>query len=219
MFIYSLYNKNNKNEIYIGKTSNVTSRLYSHKSSSKYSNRKLYKWIREIGWNSVKCEVLKKCDVTDVNELEVYFIKKYESLGYTLLNEQHTNSYNAQDSFDKLVENKYDIWKIYSTTDISRFEICDMFDISNSMLSKIILENGGSTRKHKLEDYYDTIQHLIMSGVPIREIARRYNVSKNSISNINKGITAYNPKLEYPLNKYVVKDIIKKYQFKSKLKV
>ena len=213
MFIYSLYNKNNKNEVYIGKTSNIKSRLYAHKSSSKYSDRKVYKWIRNLGWNNIKCEVLEKCDIADVNRLEIYYIKKYDKLGYTLFNEQHTCNYNALDNISKLVENRDDIWKIYSTTDISRFEICDMFSISNSMLSKIIAENGGSTRKHKLEDYYDVIQNLIISGVPIREIARRYNVCKNSISNINKGITAYNPKLDYPLNKYVVKDIMKKYQF------
>ena len=90
----------------------------------------------------------------------------------------------------------------------------EYFNISDSLLSKIIQEHGGSNRKGKLYGYYEEIQDAIISGVPIRELAREYGVAKNSISNINTGITAYTPKLESPLNKYVRNEIIKRFQFK-----
>lgn len=58
---------------------------------------------------------------------------------------------------------------------------------------------------------------LLWAESPIRELAREYGVAKNSISNINVGITAYNSELEYPLNKNVRDEIIKRFQFKSKV--
>ena len=103
---------------------------------------------------------------------------------------------------------------MYNNTNLPRQEIIEYFNISDSLLSKIIQEHGGSNRKGKLYGYYEEIQDAIISGVPIRELAREYGVAKNSISNINTGITAYNPELEYPLNKYVRDEIMKRFQFK-----
>jgi hypothetical protein len=132
--------------------------------------------------------------------LEIEYIKLYESKGFNLLNEQHNSQYEPALNFNKRIFNKDEIWKDYLNGK-GRVEICLSYGISDSMLSKIISENGGINRISKLEPYFKEIQDSIIQGVPIRKLARKYNVCKNSISNINKGITAYDPNLNYPLNK------------------
>lgn len=106
---------------------------------------------------------------------------------------------------------------MYQDKTVSRKEICDFFGISDSLLSKIVIEHGGSQRKGKLFGKYEEIQQKIMAGVPIRQLASEYGVAKNSIANINTGITAYNPNLDYPLNKYVRNKIMRDSWFKPKV--
>lgn len=47
---------------------------------------------------------------------------------------------------------------MYQDKTVSRKEICDCFGISDSLLSKIITEHGGSQRKGKLFGKYEEIQ-------------------------------------------------------------
>ena len=131
-----------------------------------------------------------------------------------IYNEQLTKNYNPVNNINEKFEYREEVWDLYNNTNLPRQEIIEYFNISDSLLSKIIQEHGGSNRKGKLYGYYEEIQDAIMSGIPIRELAREYGVAKNSISNINVGITAYNPELEYPLNKYVRDEIVKRFQFK-----
>ena len=65
-----------------------------------------------------------------------------------------------------------------------------------------------------LEKVESDIKVIKVDVDAFEDLAREYGVAKNSISNINTGITAYNPKLEYPLNKYVRDEIMKRFQFK-----
>lgn len=134
-----------------------------------------------------------------------------------MYNEQLTKNYNPFKKINEKFEYREEVWNLYKNTNLPRQEIAEYFGISDSLLTKIIQEHGGSNRKGKLFGYYEEIQNAIMSGIPIRELAREYGVAKNSISNINVGITAYNSKLQYPLNKYVRDEIVKRFQFKSKV--
>lgn len=220
MFIYSIKEKNNKKEIYIGKTTNIINRAYSHKSAAKNSERPLYEWIRKCGgWENMVMEEIKECEVIYVDYWEQYYISFYEKQGYVLHNLQLTKGYNPiKNIYTKVSQNKKEaIWDIYCNTSLTIYEIAEDFAISTSMLSKIVQEHGGSLRKNKLEDYYEEIQMQIQNGVPIRQLARKYHVCKNAISNINKGITAYNPNLQYPLNEKVRDEIFKQFQFKPKV--
>lgn len=203
MYIYSITSKNGNNEIYIGKTKNIRNRMYNHKSKSKYSSRKLYYWIREQGgFNNINYSVIKECSIEEVDYYESYYINKYEQLGYLVLNEQHTKSYKSSNNYYKHYYNniKDNVINLYNSTNLSIYNIAKKFNVSESLISKIINEQN-KRRKFKLENYYKEIQDKIVQGVPIRQLAREYKVAKNSISNINKGITAYNPNLKYPLNK------------------
>ena len=218
MVIYLLKNKNNTKEIYIGKTKNLRNRIYAHKSCAiRKINRPIYNWINEIGFENLIIETELECSESQADLYEKETIRKYENLGYKVLNEQLTKKYCPIENFDNKFIHKKEVWDLYNNSTLSRKEIIRLFNISDSLLSKIIQENKGSNRKNKLYGHYEEIQSDIIKGIPIREIARKYEVSKNSISNINKGITSYNPNLSYPLNKEVRESIVKEYQFKKKV--
>lgn len=214
MYIYSIKPKNGVKEIYIGKTNNFKERLYGHKSCCVKDNKQSkYKWMNSYGWENLIAEVLFEYENENEN-YELVFIEKFKTQGWKVINDQ-LNDYHPliKKRFDKREE----VWREYQDSSKNRKEICDKFGISDSLLSKIIIEHGGSTRKGKLNGKYEEIQQKIMQGVPIRELAREYKVAKNSISNINRGITAYNPSLSYPLNEEVRDKNLQDSWFKSKV--
>lgn len=220
MLIYSIRRKDNLKEIYIGKTNNLRNRIAIHKSKMiKKQDRLLYNWMNEIGYDNLYFQVEEdNILIENINDKEKKYIKKYEELGYKMLNEQLTKNYiPLNKGSNEPFKDREKLWEMYRDTNLSKITIAKYFRVSSSLVSKVVKEHGGTNRKCKLQDHYEEIQKQIMNGVPIRVLAKKYNVRKNSISNINKGITAYNPKLSYPLNENVRDDIIKRTQFKSKV--
>lgn len=217
MYIYSIINKNNPKEIYIGKTNNIKARFYGHKSCILNGNpQRKYVWMRQVGIENLEIKELLKYNVSEGRNYEKEFVDNYRKLGYYVYNDQ-LNNYHPDVSKQKKFEEREEVWKMYQDKTISRKEICDCFGISDSLLSKIITEHGGSQRKGKLFGKYEEIQQKIMIGIPIRQLASEYGVAKNSIANINTGITAYNSNLDYPLNKYVRDKIMRDSWFKPKV--
>lgn len=214
MYIYSIYPKDGTKEIYIGKTNNIKQRMYSHKSCVVNNNgQHKYVWMKLFGWDNLEWKVEEEFSDISIDR-ESYYINVYKDRGYKVFNDQ-LNDYHPLGT-SKFNERDL-VWQDYSRTNMGRKEICDKYSISDSLLSKIIIEHGGSVRKDKLYEYYDVIKQEIMNGVPIRALARKYNVCKNAIANINKGITAYDPALCYPLNQYVVSEIMQNSYFKPKV--
>lgn len=220
MYIYLLRNEDRlDNRVYIGQTNNIRQRMYAHKCNAKAKvNRPVYNWINEIGYDNVEVSIEMECSKNEAFELEEQTIKKYDiDKNFQVLNEQHQKDYDPTKSFYNLCKNKEEIWEMYNNTDLPREEIIQKFGISPSMLSRVIKQHGGSNRKTKLYGHYEEIQQSIMNGVPMRQLAREYGVGKTSITNINVGVTAYNPNLNYPLNKNVKDKIVKENQFKKKV--
>ena len=74
-YIYKLKCKNS-DDVYIGRTSNIKTRIYNHEIMLKSSNKKLYKIIRDNG--GFDCEILEEThDCDKSKELERYH---YETL-------------------------------------------------------------------------------------------------------------------------------------------
>lgn len=218
MIIYGLTIENVEGEIYIGKTSNLIKRLYSHKSKArKEPNIPVYTWINKYGWENVKPIILCECSKEEADEKEKYFIKLYENKGYKVANTQLTKNFEGFENLGNKFQKREEVWLDYTQTDMSRQEIAEKYKISCSLISKIIQEHGGTTRKDKLYGLYEEIQQKIISGVSIRKLAREYGVQKTAITNINKGITAYNPNLSYPLNEKVRDKNLRDSWFKSKV--
>lgn len=78
--IYKLTNKLN-GLVYIGQTVDYYRRMneYKNRKISKSSNYKIMKIINEIGFHNFKHEMILECDITELNDYEMYFIDKFES--------------------------------------------------------------------------------------------------------------------------------------------
>ena len=76
--IYKLTTPSNKS--YIGQSVNIENRWSEHEYTSLTSNTKLYKSIRKHGWNNIKKDIIQECKVEELDKLEKFYIKKYDSV-------------------------------------------------------------------------------------------------------------------------------------------
>lgn len=92
-YVYALYNPKDpeKKPKYIGKTNNPQTRLNAH--IDKPGNYMLETWVRRLkNKNSLpKMYILEQGDITNINELETKWIKKYSGKG--LYNISHNENY------------------------------------------------------------------------------------------------------------------------------
>lgn len=204
-------------EIYIGKTNNFENRKYAHirnaVNGSSKSNDDLYKWMRSVGIDNLVFSIECECDNSMADSMERSTVKKYESLGYNLHNKQLTSGYVQ---IHKRFEYRDEVYDMIVNKHKSDIEVANTFGISQSLIKKIMSEYNYHKRS-KLYDIHEEIQQKIISGAPIRQLAREYGVCKNAISNINRGRAFYNPNLHYPLNENVRDENLRKSWFKSKV--
>lgn len=87
MIVYRAKNKIN-NKSYIGiTTKTLEHRKITHQKAAKYSNRKFYTALNKYGFGNFEWSVLEECNsITELENKEVYYIEKYDSLnnGYNL---------------------------------------------------------------------------------------------------------------------------------------
>lgn len=83
VYIYILKDQNN-NIRYVGKTTNIKRRLYSHIAEAKLNKSKRYvlNWIRQLLLNNQKpiLEVIEECNENNWQEREIYWISYYKEL-------------------------------------------------------------------------------------------------------------------------------------------
>ena len=138
MIIYKIQNKNNCNEIYIGKTKNLKNRIYQHKSRAKrHCYKKVYNWINNIGFNNIEFIIECICDDKDSSLIERETVKKYEELGYILYNDQLTKLFNPSNT---RFNDRHSVYELYLNSNMSISEVADKFSISESLAKKIIKE-------------------------------------------------------------------------------
>ena len=87
MIVYRAKNKIN-NKSYIGiTTKTLEHRKRTHEKAVKYVNRKFYNALSKYGFDNFEWSVLEECNsITELENKEVYYIEKYDSLnnGYNL---------------------------------------------------------------------------------------------------------------------------------------
>lgn len=80
--IYKITNKIN-GKIYIGKSSNIERRWKEHirHSKDKFSKNKpaIHRAINKYGKNNFTFEIIKECEIDELNDLEKYYINEYRS--------------------------------------------------------------------------------------------------------------------------------------------
>lgn len=86
-YVYIITNSIN-NKQYIGKTTKtIEERFASHRHDSKFSKTVLYKAFKKYGIDNFIISVIEECDSDKLNEREIYWIQKYNSIvpnGYNL---------------------------------------------------------------------------------------------------------------------------------------
>lgn len=90
--IYKLENLIN-HKVYIGQSVNIDRRTQEHKTKKQ---QQIDQAIQKYGFDNFSLEILEECDPTELDELEQYYIVKYNSLvpnGYNLTPFAHGSNY------------------------------------------------------------------------------------------------------------------------------
>ena len=209
--IYMLKNKVN-NKMYIGQTMrDLNVRIERHIKDAKYgSDLAIHRAIRKYGIDNFDIIVLEK-DISEekLNEREIYFIKKYNSvkLGYNL-------SYGGDGgkatrySDEQILEVK----KLLRDTDLAATEISRKTGVSiymvrdinrgKSLLTKDFptpirdIKPANRLTKKEIEEIQKLLQ---LKQYKLSQIAKKYNCALITVSRINSGLDHYSDKLSYPL--------------------
>lgn len=83
--IYLIKNKLT-NECYIGQSVNIYKRWDSHKQGMKTLKYSLYSDMRFYGIDCFDFSIIETCSKQDLDKKEMYWIKRYQELGYKLYN-------------------------------------------------------------------------------------------------------------------------------------
>ncbi len=132
--IYKITSPSGKN--YVGRTNNFVQRINEHKSNATRDNRRtynfpIYKAIRKYGWDNMKSIELAKCTESEMADLELFYIYKYDGF----------NGYNIQQD----TSGGGDVWEgRYDTPEYKQF-VEKMRDINTGY------QNGMYGKKHNAE--------------------------------------------------------------------
>lgn len=138
--IYKIENTIN-GKCYIGQSENIARRWRAHRSAAFNPNADnyditLYRAIRKYGIDNFTFTVLKECELSELNELEIKFIQEYNCIapnGYNLSAGGARAVCNS-----KITENEVlEIIDLLQNTTKTQDEIAIQFNISQKMVSNI----------------------------------------------------------------------------------
>lgn len=75
--IYKITSPSGK--IYIGQSINIKRRIYEHTYNKSNKKSRIYKSILKHGWNAHVFEIIQECQEHELNDLEIYYIKFYNT--------------------------------------------------------------------------------------------------------------------------------------------
>lgn len=121
---------------YVGQSVNIEKRYDSH--LFKMSERSLFHdELRYYGVQNFEFQVLEECDIRDLNDREIYYIKKFNTMspnGYNLTagggSSPHLNSLKSFDDVDKIIE-------LLKEDSLTNVQIGALFGVSDQMISDI----------------------------------------------------------------------------------
>lgn len=155
--IYKITNQIN-GKVYIGQSIDIKRRWYDHKRFSSYLETALYYAIRKYGIENFKFEIIEECSVQELDEKEIYWIKKYDTFknGY---NETEGGSGTKGSGLILNHDDVIKILKLLKETTLSEKEIANNFHVSQNIISRI------NTRKSWTQE-----------GIvyPIRKLEKRF---------------------------------------------
>lgn len=192
--------KNSKNsKVYIGQTiQDVKQRFKQHlKLQNSNKNQVIYKAIQSIGKENFSYEILKTGIETykELNELEEYYINKYNSIvpnGYNLC--PGGQKWRRKPEFTK--EQEIGIVQKYQDGMTSR-ELADAYNVSKRCILDTLKRNDCQVRNkaHKLPDRTSKITKELMEdlylnkNMKMKDIAQLLNVD---VRTVNRAKNRYN---------------------------
>jgi len=146
-FIYKITNKVN-GKSYIGQTRNsVEFRWRQHKNNK--SGYALHYAIRKYGADNFEVETLEECDVSKLDEREIYYIDKYNTF---------TNGYNLNKGGDCMpnknkrmyicVDNKYEEMQQMYLAGYSLTKIGSLYNVSRKVVKRVLESLGVKIKTH-----------------------------------------------------------------------
>lgn len=222
-YIYKIINNIN-NKIYIGQTKNYKERFAAHKRKafeSYESSKILYQAFRKYGIENFSFEIIEY--VENYNEREKYWIQKLNTIspnGYNMTiggeepprfyGENHHYSQHSQKQVDEIID-------LLLNTKILYNEIAKKYNYDISSIRRINV--GEIWHKENLvyplrPEHYkpfleqqalNIIEDLQNTTLTQKEIAKKYNVGRTTVTAINNGQNHRQANLNYPIRKKPVK--------------
>lgn len=160
--IYMFTNKVN-GQSYVGQSTNIARRYKEHKTRKQEEQTYFHDAIRQFGFENFSFQILEECSVSDLNEREKYYIKKYQTRypnGYNLTsggNDPHVNKLLYPEEAHKIIA-------LLRDTALTNFEIGAMFNISDQMVSDINCGRAWCSEKYT---YPIRPRHFIARSVAV----------------------------------------------------
>lgn len=138
--IYKIENLIN-GKCYIGQSINIELRWKRHKEAVNTCDYPLYLAIRKYGIENFSFDIVQECEPSELDELEIHWIKYYNSYydGYNQTRGGNQYSWNVKISDEDLLE----IIELLKNSNLSQTEIAKRFNVGNDTVSEI---NNGKTR-------------------------------------------------------------------------
>lgn len=221
-YIYKITNLIN-GKMYVGQTNNPKKRERQHFSLSpsileENNGKILYNAMLKYGIQNFSFEIIEN-ECEDYNEREKYWIKKLNTLipnGYNMTEGGDTPPVFQGEKHPMATHNLNEINKIKKlliNTSLTFSEIAEETNYSESSIRRINsgllwydentvypirIENTASFKKERMENI---VYDLLNSSLTQKDIAKKYNVSRTTITAINNGQNFYQDNIDYPIRK------------------
>lgn len=204
------------NKCYIGQTSDYKRRMREHKACGYGEEKVLYEAFNKYGLDNFTFEIIEETEY--YNDRERYWIDHYNSYrhGYnmTLGGEEPPVKYGeAHHLATHSLKDVHRVMDMIQNTNKSFKEIAQLCNYNTSSIDRI---NKGElwfdsdlnyplrreiTYSFKQERAYNIISDLLETNLTQKDIAKKYNVGRTTITAINNGQNFKQKDLDYPLRK------------------
>ena len=215
--IYKITNKIN-GKCYIGQSVNIEQRWREHRArylsiDEENYKKPLYIAMRKYGIKEFDFSIIEQCLPEELNEKEIYWINYYNSLvknnGYNIslgFQPVHFRKINDIDFNNICQDLKNNILTINEISEKYKISLSYVYEINRGdsrpdLKEEYPLRNIEGNKKITEEEFLELKQDL-KNGLPLQDIANKFNISKDYLSDINHGRKRKQDNENYPLHNY-----------------